>query len=122
MLTSYGLVQLHLFRDHRADPLDPLADFIRSGGGEVEPHRRAPAPVDVGGGARDEGNVLPQRLGEQVGGVDVGGQRRPAEEPALWMRPGRARGEEALEAVEHRIAPFAVDPAEVADVLAPATL
>ena len=112
-------VQLHLLLDHGADPLDPLADPIRGRGGEVEPHRRAPAPVGVGRGSRDEGDVFAQRPRQQVRRVDVGGQRRPAEEPSGRARPGRLRREEALERVQHRVAPLAVDVAQVADVVAP---
>ena len=70
---------------------------------------RPPPPVDVGGGAGDEGDVLAQRLGEQVGGVDVGGQGGPDEHAALRPGPGGLLGEVALERLEHRVAPRPVD-------------
>ena len=69
----------------------PLADLVLVGAGEVEPHRAAAPPVDVGRLTGDEGDVLAQRLGEQVGGVDVVGQRRPDEQAALGLGPGRLR-------------------------------
>ncbi len=72
------LVQLDLLGDHAADPADALADLVRLRGREVEPHRRAAAPVDVGGRAGDEGDVLAQRLRQQVGGVDVGRAASPS--------------------------------------------
>ena len=116
------LVELDLLGDHGADPADALADLVRRRGREVEPHRRAAAAVDVGGRAGDEGDVLAQRLRKQVRGVDVGGQRRPAEQPPAGTRPAGALGEVGLQRIEHRVAPLAVDVAEVVDVLAPAAL
>ena len=55
-------VEVDLSADHGADAADALADLVRRRGGEVEPHRRAPAAVDVGGRAGDEGDVVAQRL------------------------------------------------------------
>ena len=80
------LVELDLLGDHLADPADALADLVLVAAGEVEPHRVAAAAVDVGGLAGDEGDVLAQRLGQQVAGVDVVGQGRPDEEAALAAR------------------------------------
>ena len=48
------------------------------------------ALVDVGGLAGDEGDVVAERPGQQVAGVDVVGQRRPDEEASLRLGPGRA--------------------------------
>ena len=109
VLARDRLVQRHLLPDHLADAADPLADLVR---GEAEKLSRIeldPRAVDVGGRAGDEGDVLAQRLGEQVARVDVVGQRRPAEQPALGPAPVALRREVALERVEHRVAALAVD-------------
>src|SRR4029453_13341387 len=78
--------------------------------------------VEVGGAAGDEGDVLAQGFGEQVGGVDVVGQRRPEEEPALGPNPGRLLGKVPIEGGEHRLPTGPVDLDEVGDVAAPAAL
>ena len=122
VLTGDRAVELHLGIDHAADPLDPLADLVRARGREVEPHRRSSAAIHVRRGAGDEGDVLAQRLRQQVGGVDVVRQRRPAEQAAGGVRPGRPFGEEPLQRLEHRVAALAVDAAEVVDVAAPVAL
>ncbi len=115
-------VELELLGDHGADPPHALGDLLLGLRREVEPHRARAAGVDEGGRARDEGDVLAQRLGEQVGGVDVVGERRPDEEAALRLRPGGLRWEEPRQRLEHRVAPRAVDRADVIDVLSPAAL
>ena len=86
---GHRLVEVDLLVDDGADPADPLADLVLGLGREVEPHRAAAAAVDEGRLAGDEGDVLAQRLREQVGRVDVVGQRRPDEQPALRLRPAR---------------------------------
>ena len=113
-------VQLHLLADHPADPADPLADFVLADSREVEAHRVAPALIDVGGLAGNEGDVLPQRLRQQVAGVDVSGERRPDEEPAVGLGPCRLRGEVLSQRLEHRVAAAAVDLDQAVDVAPPA--
>ena len=116
-----GVVQLDLLGDHLADPADALADLVLADAGEVEPHRAAAAAlVDVGGLAGDEGDVLAQRLGQQVAGVDVLGQGRPDEEAAFGLGPGRLRREVLAQRLDHRVAAAAVDLDQAVDVLAPA--
>src|SRR3712207_7362802 len=56
--------------------LFPYTTLFRS----VQPHRRPPAAVDVRRAPGDEGDVVRQPEGEQVGRVDVVGQRRPRSE------------------------------------------
>ena len=56
---------------------------------------------------------------QQVGRVDVIGERDPDEEPALGARPARLRGEVLCERVEHHVAPAAVEVAQRVDVRAP---
>ena len=69
--------------------------------------RRAAAPVEVGAAAGDEGDVLAQRARQQVGRVDVVGQRRPDEQAALGIGPLGLAREVLGERVEHRVAPRA---------------
>ena len=80
-------VQHDLLADDLPDPADPLADLVLVDAGEVQPHRRATATVDVRGTARDERDVLLQRARQQIGRIDVVGERRPDEQAALRMRP-----------------------------------
>src|SRR3954453_1527561 len=82
-------VQADLLAHDLADPPDPLADVLLGRPGEVEPHRRAPAAVDVSGAPRHERDLLAQGTRQEVGGVDVIRQRRPEEHAALWVRPLR---------------------------------
>ena len=77
-------VERDLLGDDLADPPHALADVVLADAREVQPHRRAAAAVEVRGPPGDERDVLlPQRPRQQVGGVDVVGQRRPDEQPAL---------------------------------------
>ena len=118
--SGHRLVEIDLLGDDRADPADPLADLVLVWAGEVEPHRAAAAAVDEGRLAGDEGDVLAQRLGEQVGRVDVVGQGRPDEQAALGLRPGRLAGKCSASASSIDVAAAAVDAARLVDVVAPA--
>ena len=123
LLARDRAVQRDLLGDDRADAADALADLVLGRAGEVEAHRAlAGAPVGEGGDAGDEGDVLAERAGQEVGGVDVVGERRPQEQAALGLGPGRLGGEVLLERLEHRVAAGAVDVAELVHVLAPAAL
>ncbi len=115
-------VERHLLAHDLADAADALADVVLAAAGEVQPHRAAPAAVEVGGLARHERHVVAQRPREQVGGVDEVGQRGPDEQAAAGARP-LGLGREVLgERVEHRVAARAVDLGERLDVVAPAAL
>src|SRR4051794_2058455 len=123
VLRGDRFVQLHLLAHHRADAADALADLVLGGAGEVQAHRiGALAPVDIRGSAGDERDVLPKRLRQQIGGVDVVGQRRPHEQAAARPRPGRLPGEMTLQRLEHRVATRPVDLAQAVDIRPPAPL
>ena len=115
-------VQADLLAHDLADAADALADVVLAHAGEVQPHRRAAAAVEERGAAGHEGDVLLQRAGQQVGGVDVVGQRRPEEQPALRVGPLGLAREVLGQRVEHRVAPAAVDLAQRVHVLQPAAL
>ena len=116
-------VQRDLLGDDLADPPHALADVVLADAGEVQPHRRAAAPVEVRRAAGHERDVLlPQRPRQQVGRVDVVGQRRPDEQPALRPRPRRLAREVLGERVEHRVAPPPVELGQRAEVAAPVAL
>ena len=70
-------VERDLLAHDLADAPHALEDVVVADAREVQPHRRAAAAVEVRGAAGDERDVLLQRAGEQVGRVDVVGQRRP---------------------------------------------
>ena len=112
-------VERDLLGDDLADPPHALADVVVAHAGEVQPHLRAAAPVEVGGAAGDERDVLAQRPRQQVGRVDVVGQLGPDEQAALRRRPGRLARQELLQRGEHDVAPAPVDPAQLVEVLAP---
>ena len=76
-------VERDLLAHDLADPPHALADVVLADAGEVQPHRRAAAAVEVRRAAGHERDVLAQRAGEQVGRVDVVGQRGPDEQAAL---------------------------------------
>ena len=78
--------QLQLLGDDLADAPDALADVRVADAGEVQPHRRAAAAVEVGAAPRHERDVALQRAGEQVGGVDL----RRAASPRRTGRPRAA--------------------------------
>jgi hypothetical protein len=122
MLPGDRLVEAHLLRHHLADAAHALADVGFLEAGEVEPHRVGAAPVDVGGLAGDEGDVLAQRLRQQILRVDVLRQSRPHEQAPLGPGPGRLRREVTLERLQHRVPPASVDIDEAVDVGAPASL
>ena len=112
-------VERDLLGDDLADPPHALADVVLADAGEVQPHLRAAAPVEVRGAAGDERDVLAQGAGQQVGRVDVVRQLRPDEQPALRARVGRLAREELLERGEHRVAPAPVERPQRAEVGAP---
>ena len=76
-------VERDLLADDLADPPDALADRVVADAGEVQPHLRAAAAVEVGRAARHERDVVAQRARQQVGRVDVVRQPRPDEQAAL---------------------------------------
>ena len=72
-----------------------------------------PRPSRNARAAGHERDVLAQRAREQVGRVDVVGQRRPDEQPALRAASSVASAREVLgERVEHRVAPAPVELAQ----------
>ena len=115
-------VERELLAHDLADPPDALADRVVADAGEVQPHLRAAAAVEVGRAAGDERDVLAQGAGQQVGGVDVVRQPRPDEQAALRARPGRLAREVLGQRLEHDVAPAAVDARELADVGEPVAL
>ena len=101
VLPGERAVELDLLGHDLADAADALADRVLVGAGEVQPHRVAPAAVEERRLARDEGHVVAQRAGEQVGRVDEVRQRGPDEQAAgrdASTRPGAGSGRPARRA------------------------
>ena len=115
-------VEPHLLADDLADALHALAQVVLADTGEVEPHGRAAAAVEERGAAGDERHVLAQRAREQVGGVDVVGQRRPDEQPAARPGPLRLAREVLVERLEQHVAPPPVVLAQDGEHVAPVAL
>ena len=83
-------VQRDLLADDLADPPDALADLVLADAGEVQPHRRRRrARRRTRRGPGTNATCSSQRARQQVGGVDVVGQRRPDEQAALRVGPLR---------------------------------
>ena len=120
VLARQGPVQLHLLRYHLADPPDSLADRLLVAAGEVQPHRVAPAAVEERRLPGYERDVVAQRAGQQVGGVDEVRQRGPDEQAAGGPRPLGLTREVVRQGVEHGVAARPVDGGERIDVVAPA--
>ena len=115
-------VERDLLGHDLADPPDALADVVLADAREVQPHRGAAAAVEVRRPPWHERHVLAQRPREQVGRVDVVGQRRPDEQPALRARPRRLGREVLGQRVEHRVAPPPVELGQRAEVAPPVAL
>ena len=60
----------------------PSRIVVLVGAGEVQPHRERPRPSRKAASPGHERDVVAQRAGQQVGGVDEVGQRGPDEQPA----------------------------------------
>ncbi len=120
-LPGEGRVEADLLRDDLADPSDALTDRVLVDPRVVQAHRRAAAAVEERCPAGHEGDVVPQPAREEVGGVDVVGQRRPDEQAALRLRPGRLRRQVLGQGLEHHVAAPAVEGHEVAQVPPPVT-
>src|SRR6266511_686429 len=96
------------FGEERAQAADAFADFVFGRVAVRQAHAVATATVRVERRAGDVRHLAIDRLGEEAGGVDP---RRgyPHVEPAVGRGPAGARGELALQRVQHGVAPCPVD-------------
>src|SRR5450756_2368508 len=102
MIQPQRMVQLYLFSYYLSKDFYSLHNLLFGREAEVQPHVVRPGVIGIKSGARHEGYLLLDCLREQLGRVEVLGQRSPDKEPALRVRPARPVSYTHLRAHETR--------------------